>query len=260
MFLEDIYRRYHRRVLIEPDPLQTVYYFSSDADRELFGLIAAAFSVGRVGSILRALEEVRCRLANPVSPAASLLHSTAEDLAGDFSSMRYRFFSGDSIALLMIGLSNLLKTYGSLQAAFMCNDDAGPDIHGRLAGFVRMLYDSAGGYDTGARRILPNPDAGSACKRLHLFLRWMIRRDEIDPGCWSDRFSPATLLVPLDTHMLQVSRRLGLTIRKDGSLRTAREITGAFREFAYSDPVRYDFSVTRIGIRGEIVQWPVLTA
>jgi len=91
----------------------------------------------------------------------------------------------------------------------------------------------------------------SDLKRLHLFLRWMVRRDEVDPGGW-ESVTPARLIVPLDTHMHRIALRLGLTSRKQANLRTAGEITAAFRALERDDPVRYDFCLTRLGIRNDM--------
>ena len=101
------------------------------------------------------------------------------------------------------------------------------------------------------RSLLPSPVAGSACKRLNLFLRWMVRRDEVDPGGW-DHVPPSKLIVPLDIHMHRISLQLGLTGRKQANLKAACEITNAFRAIEPDDPVRYDFSLTRLGIRDDL--------
>jgi len=114
-----------------------------------------------------------------------------------------------------------------------------------LGRFVDELCSAAGGLDD---HLLPRPERGSACKRLNLWLRWMVRRDAVDPGGWTG-VSPAQLVVPLDVHMHRICRALGLTRREAADLRTAVEITDAFRSFAPDDPVRYDFALTRLGIR-----------
>jgi len=113
--------------------------------------------------------------------------------------------------------------------------------------FAEELRDAAGNLEG---HLLPRPARGSACKRLNLFLRWMVRRDEIDPGGW-DAVSPARLIVPLDTHMHRICGSLGLTKRSQADLQAALEITEAFRAFAPDDPVRYDFAISHLGIRGE---------
>ena len=80
-----------------------------------------------------------------------------------------------------------------------------------------------------------------------MFLRWMVRKDAIDPGGW-DQISPSKLIVPIDTHMHQVGLKLGFTKRKQANLTTALEVTSAFSKFSPDDPVKYDFSLTRVGI------------
>ncbi|MCD6487215.1 MAG: TIGR02757 family protein, partial [Syntrophobacterales bacterium] len=96
--------------------------------------------------------------------------------------------------------------------------------------------------------LLPSPAKGSACKRLNLFLRWMVRHDDVDPGGWDD-ISSSKLIIPLDTHMHRICLALGITKRKQADMKTALEITRSFQVMAPHDPVRYDFALTRLGIR-----------
>ena len=119
----------------------------------------------------------------------------------------------------------------------------------RFAARLREAYNGRGNY------LVSSPCDGSACKRMHLYLRWMVRRDSVDPGPW--RGVPAAKLVaPLDTHMHRVALRLGLTRRKQANGATAVEITRAFRRIVPKDPVKYDFALTRPGIRRELVDDP----
>ena len=99
--------------------------------------------------------------------------------------------------------------------------------------------------------LLADPSKKSACKRSNLFLRWMIRKDDVDPGGW-DSISTSQLIVPLDTHMHKVGTILGFTTRKSADLKTALEITEGFRKVDKNDPVRYDFCLTRFGIRRDM--------
>jgi uncharacterized protein (TIGR02757 family) len=218
-----------------------------------------------VTSILGFLDGLRSAFPDPSSPSAYLRECSPGDLQERFGGMRYRFYDGRSVVHLLSGIGGLLRDYGSLKEAFIGDGSSRfrGDVQAGLAAFVSRLEgaaDAAAGRVYAGRRVLPVPAAGSACKRLHLFLRWMVRKDEVDPGCWSDAVSPAGLLVPVDTHMLRISRRLGFTARAGADLKTAYEITKSFRRFAFDDPVRYDFSITRIGILGEGVQWPVLSS
>ena len=99
--------------------------------------------------------------------------------------------------------------------------------------------------------MLSSPEDGSACKRLFLYLKWMVRRDDVDPGGWT-AFSPKDLIMPTDTHIHNITRQLGLTGRKQADLKTALEITRGFSAFSPEDPTRYDFALTRFGIRGAL--------
>jgi uncharacterized protein (TIGR02757 family) len=104
---------------------------------------------------------------------------------------------------------------------------------------------------------LPAPAAGSACKRSHLFLRWMIRTEGFDLGLWTGgRFTPARLLLPMDVHVHRISRRIGLTRRKAADLAASREATAWLRRISPADPVAYDWSLSRLGILGLPVTLP----
>ncbi|MEM6929588.1 MAG: DUF2400 family protein, partial [Myxococcota bacterium] len=102
----------------------------------------------------------------------------------------------------------------------------------------------------GLRMFLPRPSDGSATKRWWMILRWLVRRpDGVDRGLWTSR-APSELVIPLDTHVLRIARYVGLTARKDGSLRTALEITAGLRAIDPDDPVRFDFALAHLGISG----------
>ena len=116
-----------------------------------------------------------------------------------------------------------------------------------LAGFVQTLRKLAPNM---RQNLLPSPSDGSACKRLWMYLRWMIRKDAVDPGGWN--LSPSKLIVPIDTHMFALGRNLKLTRRKQANLQTAIEMTKRFKQISLEDPVKYDFALTRLGIRAEL--------
>ena len=121
-------------------------------------------------------------------------------------------------------------------------------MHFDAHAFVKRLN----AFTSGKRKhVLACPDKGSACKRLNLFLRWMVREDNVDPGGWN-QVPASMLIIPLDTHMHRIGHSFQLTSRKQADMRTALEITKAFREMSPQDPVRYDFSLTRLGIRNDM--------
>ena len=253
--LDSLYTRLTRRKYVHPDPLEVLYDYPETADREVAGLVAACLSYGRVRSILAS---VRDALGRMPSPRAWLTEATDEQFRGAFAGFRHRFAKGEQMAALLLGARRLVERHGSLNAAFAVrlkpHDET---VAEALAGFAAELREAAGGLDA---HLLPCPARGSACKRLHLFLRWMVRRDAVDPGGWTG-VSPTQLVVPLDVHMHRICTALGLVHRKGADLKAALEVTAAFRRFAPDDPVRYDFALTRLGIRPDtdldafLAQW-----
>lgn len=241
--LEELYARYNRRECVHPDPLEFLYDYARAEDREVAGVIASSLAYGRVAQILVSVARV-LELLGP-SPAEFIDGASQRDLAEALKDFRHRFTSGEEVAALLAGIAQARRRHGSLEDCFRAGLNSRDDLAGGLSAFVTQLSAAVGGR---LPHLLPSPADGSACKRLNLFLRWMVRCDNVDPGGWSG-VRPSMLVVPLDTHMHRVGRSLGFTQRKDTSWRTAAEITDAFKRFAPTDPVRYDFALTRLGIR-----------
>jgi len=241
--LEELYATYNRRECVHPDPLEVLYEHGDPRDREIVGLVAASLAYGRVRSILNSVSSALERMP---SPGRFLTDATPESLKEAFADFKHRFATGKQLAALLLGAKRLIERYGSLNACFVARlSDEDETVIPALTAFATELRLAADGLDD---HLLPCPERGSACKRLNLFLRWMVRRDEVDPGGWQG-VSPAKLIVPLDTHMHRICRALGLTARRQADLKAAEEITAGFRSFAPEDPVRYDFALTRLGIR-----------
>lgn len=241
--LDELHATYTLRRYVHPDPLEVLSDYPEVRDREVAALVAASLSYGRVKSILAS---VRAVLARMPSPARFLDDATPDSLRATFAGFKHRFATGRQIAALLVGARRLVQQHGTLNGAFAAHVEPGHEtVVAALTGFVAELRRAADGLDT---HLLPDPARGSACKRLHLFLRWMVRRDAVDPGGWTG-VSPAQLVVPLDVHMHRIGSALGFTSRKSADLRAALEITAAFRRYAPDDPVRYDFALTRLGIR-----------
>lgn len=242
--LEDLYQTYNAPSWISPDPLEVLSAYPALPDREVAGLIASSLAYGRVRQILQSVEWVLGRIGR--SACASLSHASPHELSDLCAGFRHRFTGDEDLRQLLEGIQSVLRRYGSLGACFM----AGFRSHHAntllaLSGFVRELRRGSNGRPNS---LLPSPDKGSACKRLHLFLRWMVREDRVDPGGWTG-IPRSRLIVPLDTHMHRIGLALGLTRRRAADLRTALEITEGFRRIRPDDPVRYDFALTRLGIR-----------
>lgn len=241
--LERLYRAYNRREYVHPDPLEFLYRYRSVCDREMAGLIASCLAYGRVTQILRSVRHVLDRLG--LHPAQFVMHARPSDLEKMLKGFKHRFTTAGEIVCLLAGARRVVGRYGSLNGCF-------------LAGMKKNETDLVPALDYFSRAIgcrnsylVPSPEDGSACKRLNLFLRWMVRSDAVDPGGWHG-IEKSQLIIPLDTHMTQIGRLLGITARKTANIGMAREITAAFGKIAPEDPVKYDFVLTRFGIRNEM--------
>jgi len=243
-WLDALYARYNRREFVHPDPLEFLYRYDELRDREVAGIVASSLAYGRVGQILNSVSAVLDRMP---SPAKFVQHATRESLHRTFAGFKHRFTTGDELAALLGGVKGALERYGSLHACFVNGlNETDDTVLPALGAFALEL--SSGSADTNS--LLPRPARGSPCKRLNLFLRWMVRRDQVDPGGWTD-VSPSRLIVPLDTHMFRIGRAVRFTVRNQADMRAAIDITTAFRVVAPDDPVRYDFALTRLGIRSD---------
>jgi uncharacterized protein (TIGR02757 family) len=243
--LDALYRKYNKRRFVHPDPLETVYRFASPRDQEIAGLVAALLAYGRVSQILSSVERVLACLGS--SPYERLSRASARDLQDCLRAFKHRFTPGSEVAALLTGVKRALEELGSLEALFAAGVQARDEsVLPALALFVEKLRAFSGGA-LSCPSLLSSPADGSACKRLNLYLRWMVRRDQVDPGPWRS-VTAAKLVVPLDTHMFKAGVLMGLTARKQPDLRAALEITRGFATLRPRDPVRYDFCITRLEI------------
>ena len=228
--------------------------YREPADREVVGLLAASLAYGRVDLFARAVETVLAALGE--HPAAAVRRFLPRRDRKSLSTFRYRLNRPDDVVAALWALRQLLEAFGSLKACFLagyCPEDE--DIRPALTAFVDRLYQidftpvfPAGIPSRGFAHLFPNPRTGGACKRLNLFLRWMVRPDDgLDLGLWPE-VSPAKLIIPLDTHVARVARGLGLTRLKSPGWRMAKAITEALKVFDPADPVRYDYALCRFGI------------
>lgn len=245
LFLERIYARYTRAELVSPDPLEFLGRFSAPQDRELAALLAACFAYGNVKQILKNINGLLAKM--PRGPHAFITQTEPAQMRRIFKGFRYRFTGEEELCAFLCALRRVLKKYGSLENCFLSHyDPADESVLPALRGFARELRRG-----TDLHSLVPDPDKNSALKRLNLFLRWMVRQDAVDPGGWQN-VSPAQLIVPLDVHMHRIARKLGLTKRNAADITTALEISRAFKKCCPHDPIKYDFCLTRFGIRDDM--------
>jgi uncharacterized protein (TIGR02757 family) len=246
-FLEEIYAECNRPERLCRDPLAIAKRYPEIADREIAALVCSTLAFGSVDLILRACEGALAPLGP--HPAAALLSMGEAELADGWGSFQYRFCFPEDMACLLRGMKRALGEYGSLEDLFLQGDPGGETIVGAVGSFVRSLkaLGAEGGRSIRAN-LLPDPERGSACKRLFLFLRWLVREDSVDPGGWT-RVERSRLVTPLDLHMTRVcAERLGFLDSPKADLASALRATAAFRPYAPEDPVKYDFALTRPGI------------
>ena len=241
--LNALYTRMNVRSYASPDPIEVLYRYSDPIDQEVMGLVSASLAYGRVAHILNNVQKVADALGE--HPASRLMDSTPAQLLKRLAGFQHRWTREEEMVALLLGMRRVLRNHASLGACFLAGYRADDEtILPALVIWTQALLRAD------CPSLLANPASGSACKRLLMYLRWMVRKDEIDLGLWTT-VPAAKLLVPLDTHMFNICRKLKLTQRKQANLKTAVEVSRGFARIAPDDPVRYDFALTRLGIRAD---------
>jgi uncharacterized protein (TIGR02757 family) len=252
--LDALYRDFNREESAS-DPVHRVRPYSDPADREVAGFCAAALAFGRVASVLNSIDTL-FQIMGP-HPAAYVRRFAPDAPHPELRAMVHRWTKGSDIAALLWVLRQMLERSGSLEDFFLEGySDGQPDIGEALDSFsTRALdFDVRRAYGRGRLPMrpgvcyfFPRPSAGSACKRQNLFLRWMVRSDEVDLGVWN-RVPRAKLIVPLDTHVIRLGRCLKLTGYISPGWKMATDITASLRALDPDDPVRFDFSLCHVGM------------
>jgi len=238
------------------DPIQIVRRYERPDDREIVAFVAAALAFGRVASVLQSIERVLAIMgARPAEYVRGF--DPVRDATG-FDGIVHRWTRARDLVALVWILRQMIDRSESIEGFFLEGFDASADdVSDALESLSRraLALDVAPAY--GRRRrgptrlgvcyFFPRPSAGSGCKRLNLFLRWMVRHDALDPGVWT-RVPPAKLIVPLDTHVIRVGRCLRLTRYLSPGWPMAREITSSLRRLDPEDPVKYDFALCHLGM------------
>jgi uncharacterized protein (TIGR02757 family) len=249
--LDKLYRNYQNRYLVM-DPLELVRCYDDSADQEVAAFIAAGLAIGQSDLIRKTVKQVLDRLQP--SPYRFIRGAAPAVIQEKFQTFRYRFYGARDIGLLLWWITQMVETAGSIRKFFLQTYSADEkDIGPSLSRFVRAVLrlKAAPFYShiqkgQGIRHFLSDPEDGSACKRLNLYLRWMVRKDNLDLGLWPE-ISTRQLVIPLDTHIARFGSNLGLTRRSSMDWRMAQDITETLRQFDPSDPVKYDFALCTLG-------------
>ena len=250
--LDDLYADYNREDAAA-DPIQIVRRYADPADQEVVGFCAAALAFGRVASVLNTVETLTA-IMGP-RPAEYVRSFDPGAPHPELRRMVHRWTRGRDLVALVWLLRQMIDRSGSIER-FFCDgdDDRAPDLSDALDSFSRraLALDLRAAYGRVPKRagvcyFFPRPSAGSGCKRLNLFLRWMVRRDAVDLGAWT-RVRRSRLVVPLDTHVIRLGQCLRLTRYASPGWRMAADITASLRRIDPADPVKYDFSLCHVGM------------
>lgn len=247
--LEYHYKAFDRSKL-EPDPLQFLHKFSKPEDIEVIGLIASVFAYGNVKQINNTLNKIILIMGG--SPYNFIINFRPSD-AEKFHNLKHRFYTSEDITRLFEILKSTYQKFISLNNLFLFRyNPQDENIKSGISGFSKYFLESYqkkyGLISNGFSFMFPLPEKNSACKRMNLFLRWMVRKDELDFGIWGG-IQTNKLLIPVDTHVARICKNLKLTKRKNASWQMAEEITNHLKNFDPDDPVKYDFAICHIGMR-----------
>lgn len=241
---------------IKDDPVELPHRYTDPREIELVGWLASALAYGRVDLFKAAVEKILALMEG--GPYAYLVRFDPDRERPRFKGIYYRLNTSDDLFCFIYMMSRIVQRFGSVGELFRSlyreeEEDLGPTLSRFIAVVSsinsRPIYGKKGIPD-GLRQLLSSPAQGSACKRMNLYLRWMVRpKDGIDFGLWKE-IPPGKLIIPLDTHIVRISRYLGLTRRKSPDWKMAKEITESLKEFDPLDPLKYDFGLCHLGISG----------
>jgi uncharacterized protein (TIGR02757 family) len=252
--LDRFYYGHEFTSMISRDPIEFPHRYRRPEDIEVIGFISSCFSYGKVELFKPVVEKILSLMGN--NPSGFIADFDVKRHQQQFT-FTYRFSDREDILCLFHILHELLKRHRSIESAFMEHLlFGGGEIGKGIEGFADeiLMIDTSPVYGKmkyphGLTHFFPSPRKGSACKRMNLFLRWMVRDKDIDFGIWRG-IPKDRLVIPLDTHIGRISRCLRLTERQSSDWKTAVEITEVLKSFDPEDPLKYDFVLCHHGIAG----------
>lgn len=241
-FLDKKVAEYNRPAFIKDDPICIPHLFTKKQDREIAGFFAAMFAWGNRTTIINKSKELIALMEG--RPYAFCLDADPERLK-KLLAFKHRTFNTTDLLYFVEFFHFHYTKHKSLETAFTMH---GSDMESMLSGFHHYFF-SLEHVPARTKKHIATPERKSTCKRLNMFLRWMVRRDNngVDLGIWKN-ISPAQLICPVDLHVARVARRFGLLKRKQTDWAAALELTDQLRRFDAADPAKYDFALFTLGI------------
>ncbi len=246
-FLDAKVELYNQPDFISLDPILIPHQYSKKQDQEIAGFFAATLAWGQRITIINKCKELLAMMGN--TPYDFLIHHTSSDLK-PFLTFKHRTFNATDALYFIESLSTYYKKNDSLESAFIGNEISNPEfpIESGLINFHNTFF-SLPDYPKRTIKHVSTPARKSACKRLNMYLRWMVRQDNkgVDFGIWK-KISPSQLVCPCDVHVERVARKIKLIRGKGMNWQTALELTANLRKLDPTDPVKYDFALFGLGI------------
>jgi uncharacterized protein (TIGR02757 family) len=245
-FLDRKVEEYNRPSFIEDDPISIPHGYTRKQDIEIAGFFAAIFSWGNRKTIIQKSRELMQLMDN--APYDFIAHHKDTDLKR-LLHFKHRTFNTTDLLYFITFLRHHYGRFGSLEDAFLGSfRSPQPEIQSALSSFHEYFF-SLGEVPARTRKHIATPAKNSSCKRLNMFLRWMVRNDDkgVDFGIWKG-IPPHRLVCPLDVHVARVARRFGLLSRDQTDWQAAMELTVALRPLDKADPVKYDFALFGLGV------------
>ncbi|MGD0341779.1 MAG: TIGR02757 family protein [Bacteroidales bacterium] len=244
IFLEEKYLQFNNTSFIPPDPVSIPHKFSDLRDREISGFLTATISWGRRDLFLRSANKLMNMMG--YAPFEFLMGAGEKDIE-QFSNFFYRTFNGTDCKYFVAALKYLYGSYYSMEDILLEGMQKGSSLKDGLSHFRRRFFDLS--HEKRSEKHFADVRSGAAGKRLNMFLRWMVRKDNrgVDFGIWK-KIDPSTLYIPLDLHSGNTARQLGLLKRKMNDWKAVEELTEVLREFDPADPVKYDFALFGLGV------------
>lgn len=244
--LDGLHDKYNRPDFIENDPISIPHRFSRKEDVEISGFLASVIAWGNRKAIVKSASRMMDVMDN--EPYDFIMNASGGELLGA-QNFVHRTFNGDDFYHFLLSLKRLYENAGGLGGFFGDAWKRTGDMRIVLSEFRREFFSAD--HPPRCEKHLSSIDKKAACKRLNMFLRWMVRDDGrcVDFGIWN-AIPPSALYLPLDVHAGNMGRELGLLSRRQNDWKAVEEITSALREFDPEDPVKYDYALFGAGIAG----------
>ncbi len=243
-FLDSKVEQFNRPEFIELDPISIPHQYKKKQDIEIAGLLTAVLAWGQRVTVINKSKELLSLMDN--SPHDFLLQHKLADLK-PFEKFKHRTFNATDALYFVEALKSIYLKHFTMEEAFLVSASE-PDVGAGLINFHNLFF-SLADFPNRTKKHVSTPERKSACKRINMYLRWMVRNDKkgVDFGLWK-KISPSQLICPLDLHVERVARKLKLITRKQVDWEAAIELTSNLKLLDPSDPVKYDFALFGLGI------------